>query len=238
MKPEKIVSVRFKINAIEMFKNYLIIAFRNLTRQKTYSIINLSGLAIGFACSLLILIHVYTELSYDDHFKDAEDIHRLAVKASLSGNEFEAAVTGGPLAHILKSELPEISGYTRLREGTMTLLSVGEKYFYEENILFADSSFFEIFSFEFITRRIFCCIDASLFYRANRKNGKKNFWKLSIRSVKKLNGTMTSITPLPEFLKTRIKKHILILTSLFPFQPCIKMNGSVIYFNHFLPIQH
>jgi putative ABC transport system permease protein len=133
-----------------MFKNYLIIVFRNLTRQKTYSIINLSGLAIGFACSLLILIHVYTELSYDDHFKDAEDIHRLAVKASLSGNEFEAAVTGGPLAHILKSELPEISGYTRLREGTMTLLSIGEKYFYEENILYADSSFFEIFSFDLL----------------------------------------------------------------------------------------
>lgn len=133
-----------------MFKNYLIVAFRNVTRQKVYSAINLSGLAVGFACSLLILIHVYTELSYDEHFKDAEDIHRIAVKASLSGSEFEAAVTGGPLASILKSELPEISGFTRLREGTMTLLTSGEKSFYEENILFADSSFFEIFSFDFL----------------------------------------------------------------------------------------
>ncbi len=134
-----------------MFRNYFIIAFRNLTRQKFFSIINVSGLSIGLACSFLILLHVITELSYDDHFKDANNIFRLAVKASISGNEFEAAVTGGPLAGILKSELHEINGYTRLREGTMTLLRTDDKSFYEENILYADSSFFEIFSFDVLS---------------------------------------------------------------------------------------
>ena len=134
-----------------MFRNYFIIALRNITRQKIFSIINVSGLSIGLACSFLILLHVVTELSYDDHFKDANDIFRVAVKASMSGNEFEAAVTGGPLAGILKSELPEINGYTRLREGTMTLLRTDDKSFYEENILYADSSFFEIFSFDVLS---------------------------------------------------------------------------------------
>jgi len=133
-----------------MIKSYFQLAIRHLLKNKSFSIINIVGLAIGLACSFLIFLHVYTELSYDDHFKDAEDIHRLAVKASMSGNEFEAAVTGGPFAYLLHKELPEVIGYTRIREGRMTLLSVGEKSFYEENILFADSSFFEIFSFDVI----------------------------------------------------------------------------------------
>ena len=131
-----------------MIKNYFKLAFRRLIRNKTFTIINIVGLATGLACSFLILLHVYTELSYDDHFQDANDIHRLAVKASMSGNSFEAAVTGGPLANILKSEIPEIINYTRLREGGMTLLSSNDKSFYEENILYADSSFFELFSFD------------------------------------------------------------------------------------------
>jgi len=131
-----------------MIKSYFQLAFRHLLKNKSFSIINIVGLAIGLASSFLIFLHVQTELSYDDHFKDANDTYRLAVKASMSGNEFEAAVTGGPFAYLLHQELPEVIGYTRIREGKMTLLSSGEKSFYEENILYADSSFFEIFSFE------------------------------------------------------------------------------------------
>ncbi len=133
-----------------MFKNYLITAIRSFGKNKVFTIINIVGLAIGLACSFLIFLHVYTELSYDDHFKDAKDIYRLAVKASMSDNSFEAAVTGGPLAQILQNELPEVLNYTRLREGRMTLLTTEDRSFYEEKIMFADSSFFEIFSFEVI----------------------------------------------------------------------------------------
>lgn len=133
-----------------MIKSYFQLAFRHLFKNKSFSIINIVGLAIGLACSFLIFLHVQTELSYDDHFRDAKDIHRLAVKASMSGNEFEAAVTGGPFAYLLHKEIPEVIGYTRIREGRMTLLSANEKSFYEEHILYADSSFFEIFSFDLI----------------------------------------------------------------------------------------
>lgn len=133
-----------------MIKSYFQLAFRHLLKNKSFSVINIVGLAIGLACSFLIFLHVQTELSYDDHFKDAEDTYRLAVKASMSGNEFEAAVTGGPFAYLLHEELPEVIGYTRIREGKMTLLSTEEKSFYEENILFADSSFFDLFSFDLI----------------------------------------------------------------------------------------
>jgi len=122
-----------------MIKNYLRTALRSFGKNKVFTIINIVGLAIGLACSLLIFLHVYTELSYDDHFTDAEDIYRLAVKASMSDNSFEAAVTGGPLAQILETELPEVTNYTRLREGRMTLLTTEHRSFYEEKIMFADS---------------------------------------------------------------------------------------------------
>jgi len=133
-----------------MIKSYFRLAIRHLFKNKVFSLINIIGLAIGFACSFLIFLHVYTELSYDDHFEDADYIYRLAVKASMSDNAFEAAVTGGPLAQILQRELPEVINYTRLREGRMTLLTADDKSFYEEKILYADSSFFELFSFEII----------------------------------------------------------------------------------------
>ena len=133
-----------------MLKNYLITALRSFGKNKIFTLINIAGLAIGLACSFLLFLHVYTELSYDDHFTDSEDIYRLAVKASMSDNSFEAAVTGGPLAQILQNELPEVLNYTRLREGRMTLLTTEDKSFYEEKIMFADSSFFELFSFEVI----------------------------------------------------------------------------------------
>jgi len=133
-----------------MIKNYLRTALRSFGKNKVFTIINIVGLAIGLACSLLIFLHVYTELSYDNHFTDAEDIYRLAVKASMSDNSFEAAVTGGPLAQILETELPEVTNYTRLREGRMTLLTTEHRSFYEEKIMFADSNFFELFSFDVI----------------------------------------------------------------------------------------
>ncbi|MCD4682089.1 MAG: ABC transporter permease, partial [Bacteroidales bacterium] len=133
-----------------MIKNYFKLPLRHLFKNKVFSLINIIGLAIGLSCSFLIFLHVYTELSYDKHFDNAENIYRMAVKSSMADNEFEAAVTGGPLAKILQDELPEITGHTRLREGRMTLLSTEEKAFYEENILYADSTFFDIFSYEII----------------------------------------------------------------------------------------
>jgi len=133
-----------------MFKNYFKLTFRHLLNNKAFSLINIIGLAIGLACSFLIFLHVFTELSYDRHFENADNIYRMAVKSSMADNEFEAAVTGGPLAKILQDELPEITGYTRLREGRMTLLSTEEHAFYEESILYADSTFFDIFSYEIV----------------------------------------------------------------------------------------
>lgn len=133
-----------------MFKSYLKTAFRYLLKNKVFTLINIVGLAVGLVCSFLIVLHVSTELSYDKHYQDAEDIYRLAVRSSMGDNQFEAAVTGGPLAITLQNEIPEITGHTRLREGRLTLLAHGENSFYEEKILFADSNFFSLFDFPMI----------------------------------------------------------------------------------------
>jgi len=105
---------------------------------------------VGLACSFLIFLHVSTELSFDKQYKDAGNIYRLAVKSNMGDNQFEAAVTGGPLAITLQNELPEIVGYTRIREGRLTLLSSENHAFYEEKILYADTTFFKIFNYTFI----------------------------------------------------------------------------------------
>ncbi|MEZ5084347.1 MAG: ABC transporter permease [Bacteroidales bacterium] len=133
-----------------MLYNTLKTAIRQIYKNKGFAFINILGLAVGLACSFLILLHVVTELSYDKHFNDAENIYRLAVKSSMGENQFEAAVTGGPLAQTLQNELPEVLSHTRIREGRMTLLNSGDKAFYEENILFADSNFFELFNYELL----------------------------------------------------------------------------------------
>ena len=67
-----------------MFKNYLLIAFRNLIRQKTYSIINISGLAIGFAAFILIVLHVVHEFSFDKFHEKADDIYRVCINGRIS----------------------------------------------------------------------------------------------------------------------------------------------------------
>ena len=62
-----------------MFRNYIIIAFRNLKRQFSYSFINIFGLAIGLACSFVIFLYVFNEWSYDRHYKNADKIYRISI---------------------------------------------------------------------------------------------------------------------------------------------------------------
>jgi len=131
-----------------MFKNYLKTTFRNTTRHRGYSFINLAGLAIALACVILILLWVQHELSYDRFHEKADDIFMV-----LRGEEETImAPTSYLLAPSLVAELPEIENATRfaqIPETEKVLFRSGEKAF-EENISFTDSHFFEIFSFPFL----------------------------------------------------------------------------------------
>ena len=82
-----------------MFKNYLKVAVRNLVRQRFYTIINISGLSIGIAISLLITFFVVDELSYDKFHKDSDRIYQIYLKAMLQGKPLDGANTCAPVAH-------------------------------------------------------------------------------------------------------------------------------------------
>ncbi|MCH7756341.1 ABC transporter permease, partial [candidate division KSB1 bacterium] len=129
-----------------MFKNYLKISFRNLWRAKGYSAINLAGLATGMACFILILLWVQDELSYD---KFHENTNRLFRVVRLDRDDPSQGVcrTGAPWAPALHSDFPEVENFVRFRGHGRTLMSSGDKRFYESEGLYADSTIFEVFTF-------------------------------------------------------------------------------------------
>ncbi len=128
-----------------MFKNYLKIALRNLYKYKGYSFINIVGLTAGLTCSMLILMWVQHELSYDRFNKHAEDVYRVVENQFYAGGEiFPVAVTPGPLASALKTEFPEIVQATRFNYRTLTIKK--DEQVFSEGVAFADPEFFDIFT--------------------------------------------------------------------------------------------
>ena len=92
-----------------MIKNYFKIALRNIKRYSTYSILNISGMAIGMASAILILLWVQDEWSYDRQFKNADNLYRVIENQNPSGGEVTPlAVAPGALTPALKEEYPEI----------------------------------------------------------------------------------------------------------------------------------
>lgn len=133
-----------------MLKNYFKIAYRNLTRYKAFTIINILGLAVGLACTILILLWVQDELSFDKFNKNAEIIYRVVeIQHYAGGNIFPVAVTPGPLAESLKDNFPEIINATRFNYSGR-ILRYNDKIF-NETVAFADPSFLKIFSYPVVT---------------------------------------------------------------------------------------
>lgn len=130
-----------------MIKNYLLIAFRNTLRNRAYTFINLLGLAIGIASSILILLFVLDEVSFDRHHEHYRDIYRICIKGKIQGNEVEAALSNAPMGATLKSDFPEVEDFTRVFtfDGDPKV-SYEEKVFIEENFYYVDSTFFNVFS--------------------------------------------------------------------------------------------
>lgn len=128
-----------------MLRNYLKIAFRNLLRHKAFSFINIAGLAIGLACSILIMLWVQDELSFDRFHQQVNATYRIT--SNLSALDVHAAVTPAPIAEALKSDMPEIKNTLRLTSYRSDLLQVEDRMFEEDKILYADSNFLQFFSF-------------------------------------------------------------------------------------------
>lgn len=133
-----------------MYKNYLLIAFRNLKKNKAFSVINISGLAIGLATCLLIMLYVLDELSYDKHNAHADRIYRVDNDMQFGGNHFVLATTPEPMAAALVHDYPEIEQAVRLRNYGGFRVRKGNENLQENRVIYADSTLFKVFTLPMI----------------------------------------------------------------------------------------
>ena len=133
-----------------MFQSYFTIAIRNLLRHKLFSVINVGGLAVGLAAFWMIALYVGNELAYDRHHANADRIFRIAQHAQWDGGNFHGAITPTPYAPAMKADFPEVEETVRIdAEGGGTFTNNGKE-FRIGDIVFADESFFRIFSHNFL----------------------------------------------------------------------------------------
>lgn len=134
-----------------MLKNYLKIAFRNLIKRKVTSLVNLLGLSIGITLTVLLILYAQYELDYDKFHKAPEQTYRLLRMEDLGNNTQIVAKTSPRIMLSLTEEFSEIENTTLLfKHWNVPLLSEEDKGFYEQDFLFADSSFFDVFGYDLI----------------------------------------------------------------------------------------
>jgi putative ABC transport system permease protein len=129
-----------------MFGNFFKIAFRNIIRHKSYVLINILGLSIGIACSIIIVLFILQELSYDKFNDKYKRIYRVYLSGKIGAQEIEAAWTAPPTAAAFVNDIPEIVNAVRMDEWGEVVVKFEDKSFLERHLMLADSSFFNIFS--------------------------------------------------------------------------------------------
>ena len=112
-----------------MVRNYFKIALRSIKRHKGYSFLNISGLAIGLACCILILLYVLDEMSFDRSHKLGDRIFRVAAVQTKNGESTPSALTSAPLASSLKQDIPEIKEAACFNHTAAGPIRYGGKFF-------------------------------------------------------------------------------------------------------------
>jgi len=133
--------------SFEMFKSYLKIAIRNIRKSKGYSFINISGLAIGMACSIILLIYIHSELTWDNFHQKAHRIYRLGVHSVMNGSEVHWYVSNAVTAGVLKRDYPEVEDAIRMGGMGTPSIKYKDKIFYERDVFYADASIFNLFTY-------------------------------------------------------------------------------------------
>lgn len=150
-RPGIIRSVNFSFTIIryDMIRNYLLTAYRNLVKNKTYSIINITGLALGIAASLLMLSYLRFERNYDSFHKNADRIYRVPMTVTEKGTLPQRfAFTYPAVAGAMKTEFPEIEEAVRIRKGS-GLVTVDDVKIPNLIMRWVDKEFLSVFSFPF-----------------------------------------------------------------------------------------
>ncbi len=133
-----------------MFTNLIKHSLRSFKRQRAYIVINILGLSIGIACSLLIAIFVINEASYDKFNVKKDRIVRLILNGKIGGQEITGAYTCSQMGPTMAKEFPEIEDYLRMSQRGPTIVEYNNQTFTEEHMIEADSSFFNFFTIPII----------------------------------------------------------------------------------------
>lgn len=149
-----------------MLKNYIKIAFRSFKKNKTYSVINIFGLAIGISAFIFIFLFIQDEISYDKFHQNSDRIYR--VTGSYDRGEdtrVESALTTYVLGPQISFQFPQIEKAVRISPNNSSTFLIDGKYIQQENIVYADSGFFDVFSFPLIegsTENLFQVADEAI----------------------------------------------------------------------------
>lgn len=133
-----------------MIKSFFINTFHNMRKQRGYVLLNVGGLTIGLTSFLFISLFVFNELGYDRFHKNFENIFRLKIMGQMAGGVLDQAVTAAPMAKAMVNDYPEVLQATRVIRMGALLIRYGESSFNEDGVLFADSTFFDVFDFKLL----------------------------------------------------------------------------------------
>ncbi len=136
-----------------MLFNYFKIAIRSLQRSKTYSLINILGLSLGVTCCLLLALYIADEVRYDKHHARLNDLYRITSQFDSERGLDRLASTSPPITMTMWEEIPEVESATRMLNPpgvAQNLIRYGDAMFYESNGFVADSTVFDIFTYEFL----------------------------------------------------------------------------------------
>lgn len=134
-----------------MFRTYLRIASRNFSKDKFFSIINISGLAIGISVVLIISLYIIHETSFDRFHSKADRVYRMITHLEMAGNMSDYNSTFPVLAKTMEAEISEIEVAVRLSSQDGQVFKADDKVFSEDEVLFADPEFFKVFDFTLLS---------------------------------------------------------------------------------------
>ena len=202
-----------------MIKNYFKTAWRNLFKNKFYTLINISGLTAGLTVGILILLWVQDESSFDSFHKQSSSIYRLQNRVGTGESIQIWENTAAPIGVLAKNELPEVKEVVRLsRNYSFTLFKYNDKIFEEDQTTFTDPSLFSVFDFKLIKgneKKPFTDINSIILTEttARRYFGNEEPMGKIISADNKINFTVTGIVKdLPK--NSSIKKNMFLPMSL------------------------
>lgn len=230
-----------------MIRNYLIIALRNLWRNKVMSIINLLGMAIGFGVFLTLLTWVRFDARFDKFHQDIEKMHVLSIRLSMNGSEYTAQRTGGIYSRILKELFPQVESSCRVsqpREFELGIpvedadADVPMKYYDESQVVMVDSNFFSYFTFPLLKgdpRQVFTERDQIIITEslAKRLFGEEEAINQKIKIGEGGYFTVVAVAEDPPVASTHQFKALLGFHVLEELGYPLDGYGGTMYFNHF-----